>query len=85
MIGKPLRFEGKRLLINLRTKKGGYVKVKIVDLADESRQLTTEPLTGDHIDFAVPFEPAELDALCGDPVRLEIEIKNADVFSYKFE
>jgi photosystem II stability/assembly factor-like uncharacterized protein len=84
MTSKPLRFLGNRMYMNYRTEEGGYVKVTIQDLHDSSKQLSSGPLSGDFIDSQVPIDAAELEQFSGSAVRLEIALRNADVFSYKF-
>ena len=47
-------------------------------------ELVSEKLTGDYIDAVVPFGTESLRRHGESAVELEIELKNADVFSFKF-
>ncbi|MCR9295073.1 MAG: hypothetical protein NXI32_20340 [bacterium] len=85
MTSRPLVFSGNKLLLNFRTQAEGYVKIDIHDLYEPTRSLSSGPLTGDAIDQPVPFDSEELSCLAGTPVRLVIELRDADVFSFKFE
>jgi hypothetical protein len=78
---KPLRFEGRRLLLNYDVRPGGAVAIEVLN---ESAEVTgkSKPFTGDAVDAPVDWEQAP-DFTQG-VVQLRFSIKNADVFSLRF-
>ena len=89
LLTKPVTFAGSRLEVNFVTRNGGKVRVELQGAdgsAIEGYALTNcTPLIGDEIGQAVSWKGAPgIAALAGKPVRLRFELKNADVFSYRF-
>lgn len=82
---KPITFTGTQLRLNFRTREAGYVRISVIRADDSSEVLTSDKLSGDFIDYAVPVEEAAVGELAGTPVRLRIEVNNADVFAYQFK
>lgn len=89
LITKPIRFAGKRLILNYSTSASGSIRVEIQDaegnpipgfaLAD-SRELY-----GDEIAEAYSWESgSEVASLAGKPVRLRFVMKDTDLYSYRF-
>jgi hypothetical protein len=89
LVTKPLRFEGNQLEINFSTSAAGSVRVEIQDangdpipgftLADCNEQF------GDEIDRVVSWKQGtDLSALSGKPLRLRVELKDADLYSFQF-
>jgi len=89
LLTKPVTFVGGRLEVNFVTHDAGKVRVELQDAdgsAIEGYALAScTPLIGDEIGQAVSWKggPA-VGALAGKPVRLRFELKNAEVFSYRF-
>lgn len=90
VLTKPLKFKGKQLLINFATSAAGSVKVEIQDadgrpipgftLADSNKTI------GNEIERAVSWKgKTDLASLAGRPIRLLFELKDADVFAFRFE
>ena len=79
---KPLRYKGERLLVNYVVRTGGTLTIEAVD---ESGKVvgTSKPLTGDAIDATVAWKQAP-DFKQG-VVQLRFSLKNADVFSLRFD
>jgi hypothetical protein len=79
---KPLRYKGQRLLLNYVVRTGGTLTVEVLN---ESGRVVgkSKPLTGDTVDAPVDWEQ--------DPdfsqgvVQLHFTLKNADVFSLRFD
>ncbi len=86
---KPLRFEGQRLELNCATSAAGSIRVEIQDTS--GKPLTGFALAdcpeifGDTIAKTVAWkEPKSLSALTGQPIRLRFELKDADLYSFRF-
>ena len=80
-VTKPFIFSGKTLSLNFATSAMGYVRIKLV-AAD--RTLESAELFGDTLDRNVPFPGGDLAALAGAPVVMEITLRDADLYSFKF-
>ncbi|MFN7922260.1 MAG: hypothetical protein U0Q16_19305 [Bryobacteraceae bacterium] len=88
VVTKPLTFEGRRLAINYSTSAAGSVRVEIQDatgrpipgftLADNAE------LYGDSLDQVVEWKSPDVSALAGKPVRLRFEVRDADLYSFRF-
>ena len=89
LITKPICFDGSELEINYSTSAVGSVKVEIQDengnaLPGFSMDDCPEKF-GDEIDGVVSWSGDQnLKSLAGTTVRLRFEIKDADVYSYRF-
>ena len=76
---QPLKFEGKKLLLNYSTSAAGSIQIDALD--DASKVLATMPeLYGDD------FEANALDvsALAGQTIRLRVKMKDADLYALRF-
>jgi hypothetical protein len=90
MVTKPLSFSGTSLQLNYRTSAAGAVRVEVQDVAgapvsgfalDECRETI-----GDEIERALTWEGgSSLSDLTGKGVRLRFHLKDADLFSFKFQ
>lgn len=85
----PLRFTGRRLLLNLSTSAAGSVRVEVQ--GPEGQALPGFGLTdcveviGDDLARAVQWRGGQdLGSLAGQPVRLRFALADADLFSYRF-
>ena len=86
----PLRFTGERLSINFATSAAGSLRVEIQD-ASMGRPFSGFALDdcelqyGDQLDRVVSWKTgADVSQLAGKPVRLRIELKDADLYSLRF-
>lgn len=79
---KPLRFEGQRLLLNYVVRPGGALTVEVLN---ESGEVTgkSKPLTGDAVDAPIAWEQSPDFSL--GVAQLRFTIKNADVYSLRFQ
>ena len=90
MTTKPFTFQGKRLLINFSTSAAGEVKVEIQNahgqpLPGFSLQ-HAKPLIGNEIARAVSWQSGDdVGNLAGKPIRLRFVMKDAHLYSIKFE
>ncbi|MBP88609.1 MAG: hypothetical protein CMJ64_18160 [Planctomycetaceae bacterium] len=82
MTTKPLEYKGHRLLLNYVVRYGGALSI---DALNESGEVIgrSKPLTGDAVDTAVVWQ-AEPNFSQG-VVQLRLTLKNADVFSLRFD
>ncbi|HRO46527.1 hypothetical protein [Agriterribacter sp.] len=89
VITKPFKFEGKELEINYSTSAAGYVKVELLDVNGKSlpgfsKDDVTE-IIGNEIKRVVTWKSNQsLSAISGKPVKLKFYLKDADLFSFKF-
>ncbi|MEZ6062745.1 MAG: hypothetical protein R3C19_20565 [Planctomycetaceae bacterium] len=79
---KPLRFKGQRLVLNYAVRDGGSLKVEALDHSGNV-VADSKPLTGDEVDAEVQWHK-EPDFSTGE-MQLRFTIKNADVFSLRFQ
>ena len=86
-LSKPLLFEGGRLTMNYATSAAGSIRVELQDL--EGRAIPgfelSDGIYGDVIDGTITWKDgADLHRLAGTPVRLRVEMKDADLYSLRF-
>jgi hypothetical protein len=89
MTTKPLRFDGQRLEMNFSTSAAGSVRVEIQDGSGKSipgfALDDCHPHYGDQLARTVQWKGgADVSRLTGKPVRLRIELKDADLYSFRF-
>jgi hypothetical protein len=90
MITKLFTFTGKELYLNFATSAAGFIKVEILD-KDGSKikgfelEKSTE-IIGNEIEKTVMWKGnPDLEKLNGKPIRLRFVMKDADLYSIKFE
>ncbi len=88
-VTKPLVFEGDRLEINFSTSAGGSLRVEIQDVdgnAEPSFAMSDcNLLYGDQLDRVVSWKTGtNVTRLAGKSVRLKFELKDADLYSFRF-
>lgn len=91
LVTTPLRFQGSRLALNLSTSAAGSVRVEIQDVAGKPLPgfslADAHELYGDSLSLEAAWKGKDTDvsALAGKAIRLKFVVRDADVFSYKFE
>jgi hypothetical protein len=89
-VTRPVRFQGRKLVVNYRTAEQGSVRAELLDGdgsplpgfgASESRELRGDDVAG----TATWPRGGDLGALAGQAVRIRLVLKDADVFSFRFE
>ncbi|MBT5608583.1 MAG: hypothetical protein HN742_12945 [Lentisphaerae bacterium] len=90
VVTKPLRFAGRGLVINYATSAAGSVRVEIQDqngAAIEGFALSDCPeIYGDHLERVVTWKNGgDLGPLAGRSVRLRFALKDADLYSLRFQ
>lgn len=86
---KTLTFDGTQLSLNYATSGNGQIRVALLDDQGESLEGFSvddcEPLVGDHIDGRVQWKGCSIaKRLIGQPVRVHIELRDADLYSIQF-
>lgn len=84
LVTKPFIFDGDKLTINFSTSAAGFIRIILEDInGNPMENYTSCELFGDSTDRYVDF-PASLEAISGKPVRMLIEMRDADIYSFKF-
>lgn len=89
ILTKPILFSGRKLILNFVTKPQGWLAVEIQDARGKPVPCFTledcEKLQGDSVNQSVSWQQSEdLGSLAGNPVRLRIVLRNANLFSLQF-
>ena len=90
MLTKPFTFTGKRLSLNFATSAAGGIRVEIQDAQGKPIPGYTlkdaDEVIGNEIDRSVLWHGKnDASPLAGKPIRLRFVMKDADVYSLKFE
>jgi hypothetical protein len=90
LLTKPLRFTGRRLVLNYSTSAAGSVRVEVQDEAGrplaEFSGGEADEIVGDEITHVVTWKGRnDLSGLAGRAVRLRFILKDADLYSFRFE
>lgn len=85
---KTVKFSGSRLMLNFASSAAGQVQVELQDAAGQPipgfALADCRPLIGDDVQRTVEWKTADVSALAGQPVRLRIKLKDAEVFAFQF-
>ena len=89
MLTKPFRFSGNQLVLNFESSAAGELRVELQDvngaLIDGFSAADCELIFGNEIDGEVRWTgDRDLSELAGQKVRMRIEMKDADLYSYQF-
>jgi hypothetical protein len=89
VVSKPLVFSGRKLVVNFAAKEQGSLRIELQDAEGKPIPGFTladcVALDGDEIDKTVAWKGgADVGALAGKPVRLQFDLKSADLFSFRF-
>lgn len=86
---RPVLFQGKKLVLNYHANPGGSVKVELQNAeGDAISPFSAEAgaLSGDALDKTVAWgEQTDLSQLVGKPVRIRFVLKDAQLYSFRFE
>ncbi|MBN2296407.1 MAG: DUF1559 domain-containing protein [Pirellulales bacterium] len=87
---KPLVFTGKELVMNFSTSAAGSVRIEIQDAAGKPIPGFTlddcPEIFGDQIDQVVAWQQgSDVSKLAGQPIRLRFIMKDADLYSIRFQ
>ena len=81
LVTKPIVFEGSELSINFRTSAGGSIYVRLRD--SDGNVAESCEIFGNNVDRRVPFNKSVAD-FAGKAVTLEFEMRDAEIYSFKF-
>lgn len=89
VLTRPLTFQGRRLYLNYATSAMGMVRVALCDkdgVALPGYGFGDQvPLFGDEIEAALSWRNGpDVGALAGQPVRLRVQLVDADLYSFRF-
>lgn len=89
LLTKPISFQGKELRLNFATSAAGSLRVEFQDSNGNAMPgfslADCEPLFGDSVERGVRWKGgADVSSLAGKPVRLRIELRDADLFAFQF-
>ncbi|NGM63347.1 hypothetical protein G5B30_15665 [Sphingobacterium sp. SGG-5] len=90
LLTKPFIFQGNELKLNFATSAAGDIYVEILD--EQMRPIPgfqmddCEPVFGDAVERTVYWKKgADVSALAGKPVRLRFKMRDADLYSLRFQ
>ncbi len=89
MLTRPLVFSGERLVVNYATSAVGWLRFELCDEAGEPIEgfslFDSEVLFGNELAHQVTWRGgADVRALAGRPVRLRVQLEDADLYSIRF-
>ena len=85
MLTKPFVFKGDTLKINFSTSGAGHVQFRFTDKDGNALEgYDSGKVFGDSVNRTVEFSKS-LAELSGKEVRMEIALKDADLYSFKFD
>jgi len=85
ILTKPFIFKGEQLTINFSTSAIGYIRIKILDEnKDYIEGYESYEIFGDSVDRKITFGNKKISKLAGKPIRMLIEMSDADLYSFKF-
>jgi hypothetical protein len=90
MVTRPIRFNGKAMTINFSTSAAGSVRIELqnehgIPLPGNTLSDSRE-MVGDEIERIVSWKAGpDVSKLTGQPVRIRFVLKDADVFSFRFQ
>lgn len=89
LVTKPLLFGGRQLAINFATSAAGGVRIEVQDATGQplpGYALDDCPVIfGDAVERTVTWKNGgDLTALAGTPIRLRIELRDADIYAFQF-
>ena len=89
MLTKPIRFRGRQLMLNYSTSAAGSIRVQLEDPSGHALPGFTfadsAELYGDSLRQPVEWKlGSDVSSLSGQPLRLRIELRDADLYSLRF-
>ena len=89
LLTRPLTFNGGQLSINYATSAAGTIRIALCDEAGKALPGfglgDMQPLFGDEIEHGVTWKDgSDTSSLAGKPVRLRVQLIDADLYSFRF-
>ncbi len=90
LLTRPLTFSGNKLQINYSTSAAGSIRVEICDLSGRPingfAAEQSDEIIGNELERVVVWKsPSQLADWAGKPIRVRFLLKDADLFSFRFE
>lgn len=90
LVTRMVTFAGEKLVLNFVTAEGGSVRVEMQDVEgkpiDGFALADCTALNGDEIEHTVKWQDGgDVSRMAGRPVRLRFELRNADLYSFRFD
>ena len=89
-ITRPIRFEGRRLIVNTRTARSGTIRVELQDA--DGRPLSgfalsdAKPLRGDELAATIAWSNgSDVSTQAGNSLRVRFVLQDAMLYSLRFE
>lgn len=79
----PIVFKGNRLVLNVKTRPGGSIRVQFCEANGEVIG-TSAPITGDHLRAEAAFDELNVAAYAGKPIVLRFILDRASLYSFAF-
>lgn len=83
VVTKPFIFDGDKLYVNFATSALGYMYFTVVD--EDGNKYESCEIFGNKTDRIIDFKEGVLKNLSGKPATLEVRMRNADLYSIKFD
>jgi hypothetical protein len=89
MVSRPFAFEGSRLTVNYATGAAGHMRVALLDADENAIQgyglADADTLIGDEIERVASWGGrTDVSRLAAQPVRLQVQLQDADLYSFRF-
>ncbi len=89
LLSKPLTFTGSDLVVNADVKRDGAMSVEVLDAAgnviEGFDRAACQVVSGDRLDHAIRWrDRTSLRDLAGREIRLRFQLRNADLYSFRF-
>ena len=89
LLTRPLVFQGRQLELNFATSAAGSIRVEIQNEAGKPLEgfalAECSEIFGDTLDRVIAWKRGtDLSRLAGKPVRLRFELKDADLYAFRF-
>ncbi len=81
LMTRPFIFKGSELSVNFSTSAAGHINIKLVS---EDSMIESYELFGDSTDRKVIFKNGDPASFAGRPVRMDMIMSDADIYSFKF-
>jgi hypothetical protein len=84
-----LKFAGARLRVNANVRAGGVLRIGLLDEQGKPipgrRTEDCHPITGDHLQTMIEWaDSADVSSWAARPIKLQFDLKDADVFGFQF-
>ena len=89
LLTRPFIASGRQLVLNLATGDAGHARAEVLDasgnLVEGFSMADCTPVSGDHVAHEVCWESgSDVSSFSGKRIRLRIELKSADLYSFQF-